>query len=210
MALISCPECGKTNVSDTAVSCPECGFAVKEYFDKIRLEEQRIATEKAKAKHRKETESERQKETVQRLENQIEESSQEVIKSVIGLVFSLPLAILCWYGGLGVLLLICITTAFVSVVFLIGGIHEKNTALNDLEKAKRNINEYEAFVEARSKAYIAQSKASAAKHPKCPMCGSSNTERIGTLSRIASISIIGLASSKIGKQYQCKNCKHKW
>lgn len=30
MALVICPECGKSNVSDTAVSCPECGFA-KQY-----------------------------------------------------------------------------------------------------------------------------------------------------------------------------------
>ena len=42
MALVSCPECGKLNVSDTAISCPECGFAVKDYFDKIKKEEKRI------------------------------------------------------------------------------------------------------------------------------------------------------------------------
>ena len=48
------------------------------------------------------------------------------------------------------------------------------------------------------------------EHPVCPMCGSKNTNRISTLNRAVSIGALGLASSKIGKQYECKNCKHKW
>lgn len=225
MALVKCPECGKDSVSDSAISCPECGYAIQDHFYKIRLEEQRIATEKAiqekqeaEAKHRKETEGERQKETIKRLESQIKKSSKEVVKSGIGLAISLSLTILCWclssHGSLGVLIVICAVATFISGVFLISSINEKNTALADLERAKRDINEYESNVDARIKAYTAQSKAYAtknvAKHPKCPMCGSLNTERIGTLNRAASVATVGLASSKIGKQYQCKNCKHKW
>ena len=34
MALIQCPECGKENVSDTAVSCPNCGFNISRYYNK--------------------------------------------------------------------------------------------------------------------------------------------------------------------------------
>ena len=49
-----------------------------------------------------------------------------------------------------------------------------------------------------------------AEHPVCPMCGSKNTNRISTLNRAVSVGTLGLASSKIGKQYECKNCKHKW
>lgn len=30
------------------------------------------------------------------------------------------------------------------------------------------------------------------------------------LIRFTSVFAFGLASSKIGKQYQCKHCKHKW
>ena len=45
---------------------------------------------------------------------------------------------------------------------------------------------------------------------KCPVCGSTNVKRISTLNRIVSVAAVGLASSKIGKQYECKNCKHKW
>lgn len=81
MALVTCPECGKENVSDSAVSCPECGYTIKNHFDELRLEEQRIATEKAiqekqeaEEKHRRETAGERQQETIKRLESQIKQS----------------------------------------------------------------------------------------------------------------------------------------
>lgn len=47
--------------------------------------------------------------------------------------------------------------------------------------------------------------------PKCPNCGSTvNIQRISTASRAVSVFAFGLASSKIGKQYQCNSCKHKW
>lgn len=48
------------------------------------------------------------------------------------------------------------------------------------------------------------------KIPKCPMCGSTNIEKISTTSRAVSVATVGLASGKIGKQYKCKKCKHMW
>lgn len=47
-------------------------------------------------------------------------------------------------------------------------------------------------------------------HPECPICKSRNTSRISTLNRAISVGAVGLASSKIGKQYECYHCKHKW
>ena len=35
MALISCPECGRANVSDQAESCPNCGYGIKSHFEAI-------------------------------------------------------------------------------------------------------------------------------------------------------------------------------
>lgn len=50
-----------------------------------------------------------------------------------------------------------------------------------------------------------------AKLPACPICGSKeNVKRIGTLSRSVSVLAWGLGSSKVGKQYECKHCKHRW
>ena len=45
---------------------------------------------------------------------------------------------------------------------------------------------------------------------KCPVCGSTNVEKISTASRAVSVGMVGMASSKIGKQYKCKSCKHMW
>lgn len=40
MALITCPECGREKVSNTAIACPSCGFAIREYFEKIEINKQ--------------------------------------------------------------------------------------------------------------------------------------------------------------------------
>lgn len=48
-----------------------------------------------------------------------------------------------------------------------------------------------------------------AKLPACPICGKKdNVRRISTLNRSASVAAWGIASAKIGKQYECTNCKH--
>lgn len=46
--------------------------------------------------------------------------------------------------------------------------------------------------------------------PKCPTCGSTNVKHISTLNRAVSIGVFGLFSSKIGKNYECLDCKSKW
>lgn len=50
----------------------------------------------------------------------------------------------------------------------------------------------------------------AAQHPQCPACKGYNTQRISTAKRVVSTSMVGLASSTIGKQYECKDCGYKW
>lgn len=42
---------------------------------------------------------------------------------------------------------------------------------------------------------------------KCPYCQSTNISKIGTLNRVLSVSMFGLASKKIGKQWHCNSCK---
>ena len=36
------------------------------------------------------------------------------------------------------------------------------------------------------------------------------SKKISDLNRTASVAMLGVASSKIGKQYECDNCQHKW
>ena len=44
----------------------------------------------------------------------------------------------------------------------------------------------------------------------CPMCGSKKVSKLSDLNRAGSIALKGLASDKIGKQYECNDCNHKW
>lgn len=84
----------------------------------------------------------------------------------------------------------------------------------ELEKVKTNYDAYEKEQERLKVIREAERKANirveAAKHPQCPMCGSLQTRRISTANRAVSVYTVGLASDKIGKQYECLKCKHKW
>lgn len=46
MSLVTCPECGKENISDSARACPSCGYNLHDHFEKIKF--QKIAEENKK------------------------------------------------------------------------------------------------------------------------------------------------------------------
>lgn len=48
------------------------------------------------------------------------------------------------------------------------------------------------------------------EHPKCPVCGGNHTKRITTAGRAVSVGVVGLASNKIGKSFECLDCKYTW
>ena len=226
MALVNCPECGRPKVSDSAVSCPDCGYAIKEHFDRIRAEENKRKSmeetnklEIIRERRRKETYDQRQHDAIEKLESQIVSASKRTKIGIIIMVVSVLLLGLIlffiWKGWAdSTMAYIACVSLSVGLVMAVYGVHAKHTATNDLELAKRDVDEYEKEEVKRAQSFADQNLAiaaqNAAKHPKCPMCGSSNTTQISTLNRAASVAAVGLASSKIGKQYQCKNCKHKW
>lgn len=50
MALINCPECGKSDVSSNATQCPKCGYNIREHFELIEKQKQKqLAEEKKQA-----------------------------------------------------------------------------------------------------------------------------------------------------------------
>ncbi|MCD7827029.1 MAG: zinc ribbon domain-containing protein [Clostridiales bacterium] len=86
MALVKCPECGKLNVSDTAESCPECGYGIKAHFEKIKMEEIRLESEKQAEIQSSEFEDEQQAEIQsQKFETEqqgeFEENKNNAVKS---------------------------------------------------------------------------------------------------------------------------------
>lgn len=64
----------------------------------------------------------------------------------------------------------------------------------------------------KSKRLISEAQQSALAHiPACPVCGSKlHIKRITGLDRTVSTAVLGLASSSIGKQWECVSCKHKF
>lgn len=56
----------------------------------------------------------------------------------------------------------------------------------------------------------AMQRALESNQPKCPTCQSTNISKVGTLNRMASVGLFGLASSKIGKTYKCNSCGSTW
>lgn len=81
----------------------------------------------------------------------------------------------------------------------------KNPLYNPSTTEHNAAEEHKRRVEA-----IFKPKTTNANQPKCPHCGSTNIAKISTLNRAVSVGLLGFASSKIGKQYECKNCKYKW
>lgn len=60
--------------------------------------------------------------------------------------------------------------------------------------------------EAQQAARREQQDLASGKRVVCPYCKSTNTEKISTVSRAVSVSFVGAASGKIGKQWHCKQC----
>lgn len=90
------------------------------------------------------------------------------------------------------------------------GIHDRVNAKyrKDIEEGKKRYKELQAqkqVDELRAKIQTQQDLANG-KRVVCPYCKSTNTEKISTMSRAVSVSLVGVASGKIGKQWHCKNC----
>lgn len=147
------------------------------------------------------------------------------------LIMSVIFTLLCWRfyvvgEASGFVLFIVGAIAVICFLFFIG------ILIKDLPKIKQQISRAEYDIESleteietekenqrkmeeRQEEIREQQKAMkqqkyAYEHPECPMCKSHSTRKISTANRVVSVSLLGLASSKIGKQYECFKCGHKW
>lgn len=206
----------------------------KKAEEKKRLEHKKMLQEHpemAKAIKEKEIENARKKleeaqaqkaALVQRLKK--EKNSEIKAKILCAIWASFWTAVCIWsfcaseQGSLGLLIVIaffCAAGGWALLILSSGSVEQME---RDIQTASNSVEEYKKVLDARvAQARIESQKMQeekaleeSLKHPKCPNCGSTNTQRISTLNRAVSIGTVGLASSKIGKQYECKKCKHKW
>ena len=153
------------------------------------------------------------------------------VLSILSLILALPVAYFAVQTFLndllpGILLIALDCGLFMGAIIFSG---YKNSSLESLSALEDGWDAYEELLEERKEAAARnremrqreqeeiirkqneeKERKAAAAHPICPMCGSKNTRRISNVNRSVSVGMLGLASSKIGKQYECLTCKNKW
>ena len=98
---------------------------------------------------------------------------------------------------------------------------EKNEKLKEYREVLARIEQSERESEARMNAMSYEERKALDKEISdfrkyndpnltCPMCGSHVVKKLTVADRAVSVAAWGLASGKIGKQYECKKCGHKW
>ncbi len=169
---------------------------------------------KPKEKEVVEDEKTRQAKAIKELETKKANSGKNTLISALISIGSLGLAFGVAYLRIEFMIYVCVIASAIGFFAFLGFLGEWRTYQIDLALVRRNFKEYEKKCEKiaeQNAFYQAGQKAEWERtHPVCPSCGSRNTSRIGNINRAASVATWGLASSKIGKQYECKNCKHKW
>lgn len=184
---IVCPECKEEFLAKLKV-CPHCGLSME---DKENLKRLR---------------------NIEYLEMRIK--SKEWLKTLGGMMGFLVFSIIFFILDSIMLGLVFGVLAFITLIGMIIESEKKDKLKDDLKLAKKD---YEAYKLQQQKEYkkmmdsvYADNIKKSLQHPQCPNCGSTNTVKISTANRMVSIAAVGVASSKIGKQYECKKCKHKW
>lgn len=185
MALIKCPECGKENVSDSAEMCPECGYGIKAHFDLVNQKQRNQEIRQRKI------ESVTMPERPKRMNYGY---GMAIFAGIVGLLEFLLSPIIAI-----ILLLFAYWMYYEGSKQYNREMEKYNLALTNFEKYQKETvreQEYRARIESMK--------------PKCPACGSTDIQKITTMDRAVSISVVGAASGKIGKQYKCRRCKHMW
>lgn len=88
-----------------------------------------------------------------------------------------------------------------------GGEYSEEVALEKQQLHDDLVNSYNERMEAGKRLVEARSNDPKIKGISCPYCHSSNVSKISTSNRAVSVGMVGVASSKIGKQWHCNNCK---
>lgn len=179
MALVTCPECGREKVSDTAVACPECGYEIRKHFNNpiYQVREYAICPVCGFSMNAKLIKDCRhcgyKHENLHIIPFQLKEWN-ELIKS---------------------------DEYHDYVKNLSSG------ELFNEELFQQTFTETRRKTEYNKKLMEDYNKVKASNRVSCPYCSSYNVRKIGMTGRLVSTSLFGLGSKKVGKQWHCNNCK---
>lgn len=181
--------------------------------DCIPKREKQIVQDSSEEKDReKPANSNRSNPAVDLLKSRLEKCKKDIDKTMLLAIIMSALTIVPWFiDGLAVLFIV---PGFLAFWFWVkfSDLTKYETEL--YRKIKLAEKDYDMYVRASGSQTrvpnINAKKQQGLEQPTCPICKSRNTHRISTANRVLSVSTLGLASSKIGKQYECKDCKHKW
>lgn len=223
MLLVYCPKCGHKNLPNTLDSCPECGFSIRTYFGnmdnnwEIEKTDEKMS-EKTSAfdiNSQRDLQSERRSRefSIKEQEKRIKSEKKTKINFTIIASIFIPTSIISFFFLKGTLF------AFAFILFLVGIICAVvlMQSIGSIERMQRELNlmksdyyEWDRKHKERNQLEAELSLIKQYTAPRCPHCNSTNIKQISMLNRMISVEIFGLASSKIGKQFECKNCKYKW
>jgi len=234
MAMIMCPECGK-EISDKADVCPNCGFGVKHYLENER--EKKRNKEKLKENYENElrqleTYFPRKKYFIDVLFDKEHNGWLAIFLTIVMGLGAIACLLIFILGEIKVstvlLFIVCLLLFFTGAE---GGIHaayrdfqkiteaynEEMSNLDNVKAQKKEelLSKYNEELSRIERTDFMQKKQSEQEQKqnyglKCPVCGSIKVKRLSNTSRAISVAAVGLASSKIGKQYECMSCNHKW
>ena len=231
MALISCPECGKS-VSTSANMCPHCGFNVSEFYNK----------EKHKLQFKKENEQNIYDENYNNLYKEIYDSielphkpneSEFKVKlhfefyQIIIILFLISITIISFILSYNILSTTVIILDIIYFFYTINTKRLKNdltkhnyeVAIKKYESIMRNPEEWKR-IEAQKVMNQEKSRINSistipsikpvSNQPHCPTCGSPNIEKISIGKKMKGGFFFGFMSKDVRSTFHCKNCGYKW
>ncbi len=231
MALINCPECGRSGGSESTIACPGCGYNIQAHFiRKVQAQEREVKLQQLREKHKLELEDK-----LRRIDEAphppkpawddiIWENNNWIILpfSILSLVATILTICICmdqfWGLAFGCFLmdLFFMWVVYSSFADMKKYYNRKMAQYNswdeDMKKCKKSLKEaYKQFAidpEAHEEYQIQQQRLTDAW--KCPFCGSFQIKEISDTSRLISASLFGIFSPTINQTHKCLRCKRKW